>query len=284
MVKIGEFTPYGGLVIQGGQSHVCKYKDKEWLERQYNRDDLEIKDIADLAGCGTTRIYKYLKAYQINQDVEGYEKYHNRNWFLREHVRGKKTLVELSEETGISRKILGIWREDLDIVMDFQKVIQGKKLCSNCRVWKDLDKFIQNSSTRSGYSWRCKSCIRTEEHLEQKREYQKQFRKDNPSWRIHHAIGEGIWRSLKEDKARKCWQDILNYNLQELKEHLKEQFKPGMSFDNYGEWHIDHIKPRSEFDIDGIDDPELKECWALDNLQPLWAEENLSKSDRVEGD
>lgn len=264
---------------------MCKYKDKEWLEEMYNRDDLEIKDIADMAGCGTSYLMKHLKAYQINQSIDDYEKYHNEDFFLREHVSKNRSLREIADEIGVNRKILGIWKEELRIITNAQKIIKGMKFCSNCRTWRPISRFNKGNNTSSGFRSECIDCNRhkrrTEEVREKKRRYQKRFREENPEWRIHHAIGEGIWRSLKEEKAKKCWQDILDYDLEDLKEHLRNQFKPGMSFNNYGHWHIDHIKPRSSFDISGIDDPELKECWALDNLQPLWAEENLSKHDKI---
>ncbi len=54
-----------------------------------------------------------------------------------------------------------------------------------------------------------------------------------------------------------------------------------MSFENYGEWHIDHVVPASNFSYDSFEDKEFKDCWALSNLQPLWAEENLKKGDRL---
>ena len=67
--------------------------------------------------------------------------------------------------------------------------------------------------------------------------------------------------------------EILGYSAEELKIHLESLFKEGMTWDNYGEWHIDHIKPVSKFD----ENVDVKEVNALENLQPLWAEENLSK-------
>jgi hypothetical protein len=51
-------------------------------------------------------------------------------------------------------------------------------------------------------------------------------------------------------------------------------FKNGMTWENYGEWHIDHIRPVSSFDKDD----EVSVINSLENLQPLWAYENLSKS------
>ena len=50
-----------------------------------------------------------------------------------------------------------------------------------------------------------------------------------------------------------------------------------MTWDNHGEWHIDHIVPISFFEYDSTDDVEFKYCWSLYNLQPLWSGENLRK-------
>jgi hypothetical protein len=54
-----------------------------------------------------------------------------------------------------------------------------------------------------------------------------------------------------------------------------------MSWENYGKWHIDHITPLSSFDIQNYNDENFKKCWSLENLQPLWAEDNLKKSNKV---
>ena len=71
--------------------------------------------------------------------------------------------------------------------------------------------------------------------------------------------------------------NILGYSVVEFKSHIESLFSIGMSWDNYGKWHIDHKIPVSKFDkitpINIIN--------SLDNLQPLWANENLSKSNKI---
>ena len=62
--------------------------------------------------------------------------------------------------------------------------------------------------------------------------------------------------------------------------HLESKFTEGMTWDNYGEWHVDHKKPMTLFEFTSTDDEGFKECWALDNLQPLWGKDNLSKGTR----
>jgi hypothetical protein len=72
-------------------------------------------------------------------------------------------------------------------------------------------------------------------------------------------------------------------SIPELKVHIEKQWLPGMSWDNWGygkgKWHIDHIIPRSAFNFATPSDPGFKECWSLGNLQPLWARDNIAKSD-----
>lgn len=67
----------------------------------------------------------------------------------------------------------------------------------------------------------------------------------------------------------------LGYTADQLREHLERQFLRGMNWDNYGEWHIDHIVPKSSFDLHDPD--EVRACWCLSNLRPLWVAENMLK-------
>ena len=71
----------------------------------------------------------------------------------------------------------------------------------------------------------------------------------------------------------------MGYSLNELKEHIESQFEDWMSWENQGkDWHIDHIIPMSWFSLDN-----WKECFALNNLQPMRASENESKNNRYSG-
>lgn len=69
-------------------------------------------------------------------------------------------------------------------------------------------------------------------------------------------------------------------SLGELRDHISKQFKPGMTWDNYGKWHIDHIRPLASFDLSSPE--EQRKACHFSNLQPLWAKENLTKSARWE--
>lgn len=80
-------------------------------------------------------------------------------------------------------------------------------------------------------------------------------------------------------KRNKSSIDILGCSIESLISHLESQFKDGMSWDNYGYygWHIDHIIPLSSV---SSEDEVYKLCHYT-NLQPLWAEDNLKKSNKI---
>jgi len=92
-----------------------------------------------------------------------------------------------------------------------------------------------------------------------------------------------IYTCLKERNINKYKNtfELLPYSLDELITHLERQFTSGMSWDNYGEWHVDHIIPMSKFNITSVNDESFLECWSLNNLRPLWAKDNLSKNNKI---
>jgi hypothetical protein len=68
------------------------------------------------------------------------------------------------------------------------------------------------------------------------------------------------------------------WTFDQLVTHLEKQFVNGMTWQNYGKkWHVDHIRPQYEFNLTDPYCEDFKKCWALSNLQPLWAHQNLIK-------
>ena len=75
----------------------------------------------------------------------------------------------------------------------------------------------------------------------------------------------------------------VNMTPDELMDYLEGRFTEGMTRDNYGEWHVDHIRPLASFDFTGPDKEEqLHMAWNYTNLQPLWAADNMSKGAKYE--
>ena len=114
------------------------------------------------------------------------------------------------------------------------------------------------------------------------REYIKERTKTDPQFHLNKVIHTAIYQSLKGKKVGRHWEDLVGYTLQDLMQHLENQFENWMNWENYGLWHVDHIKPKSLFSYILPEDPEFKECWALDNLQPLERMENIYKSNFYE--
>ena len=72
--------------------------------------------------------------------------------------------------------------------------------------------------------------------------------------------------------------DLLGCSIDDFKRHIEKKFSKGMNWENHGEWHLDHIKPISKFNLE--DKIEREKCFHYSNLQPLWAKKNLTKSNK----
>ena len=109
--------------------------------------------------------------------------------------------------------------------------------------------------------------------------YQRQRRQGNPVHKLSHNLRTLIGNSFNKRKWNKSTktQEILGASYDDVFKHIESRFKSGMSWDNRGEWHIDHIIPLSSAKTE----KELIELCHYTNLQPLWADENLSKGDKI---
>ncbi len=104
-------------------------------------------------------------------------------------------------------------------------------------------------------------------------------RRKDPKVRLNRAVSGGIWRCLKDGggKGGRHWEDLVGWTSQQLRNRLVQLFQHGMTWDNYGEWHVDHVVPISAFNFTKPEHIDFKKCWAIENLQPAWAKDNLQK-------
>jgi hypothetical protein len=202
-----------------------------------------------------------------------------------------------------------------------------KKICSKCKVEKDVCEFNKKSVSKKGISYyksRCKKCQSEDEKIrrdlnpekykiwydknrvdrnkwrseyyqtnkERIRDYNKKFDKNkssnfmkkyhnDPIVKLRHRLSCRLREVLKfkSMKKNKSYNDVIGCPPSLLKEHLERQFTNGMSWNNYGlyGWHIDHIIPLSSAKTE----EEMYKLCHYTNLQPLWAEDNLKKSDKI---
>ena len=117
--------------------------------------------------------------------------------------------------------------------------------------------------------------------MKKKRQYEKN-RRQNIKYRVSGNVSRGIRRSLKSDKNGRHWESLVGYTIIQLKDHLEKQFTDGMTWENYGKWHIDHIRPICSFNIEDYECDDFKKCWSLSNLRPLWAIENQIKNGKFD--
>ena len=105
--------------------------------------------------------------------------------------------------------------------------------------------------------------------------------KTNVQFKLSHILRSRLHNALKNNQKTGSAVKDLDCSVEELKQYLESKFQPGMSWDNWSldGWHIDHIKPLSSFDL--TDRKQLLEACHYTNLQPLWAKDNLSKSDKI---
>lgn len=107
-------------------------------------------------------------------------------------------------------------------------------------------------------------------------------RRTIPRVAISTRMSAGIKNSLRDGKQGRSWESLVGYSVTDLMAHLERKFVDGMSWKNRGKWHIDHVRPLASFSFATPNDPDFKMAWALDNLQPLWAMDNIRKSARMD--
>jgi hypothetical protein len=202
-----------------------------------------------------------------------------------------------------------------------ENIKNERKRCPKCGEVKNLSMFSVDKSSKHGHCSQCKECRRQsfdkwrsrnlgyakrymkdwhKENAEECRQYNKRWRIENPEkakilnkksrinriktpkGKLNHHIGTGICGSLRGAKRGRHWESLVGFTVMKLKRHIERQFLPGMTWENYGrDWHIDHKIPIAAFNFSIPEDLDFRRCWALKNLQPLWAKENWGKGAKL---
>ena len=104
--------------------------------------------------------------------------------------------------------------------------------------------------------------------------------KNDLSFRITRNLRCRLRKAIKKNYKYGSTLELLGCSIEFLKQYLESKFQPGMTWENYGDWHIDHIKPCVSYNL--ADPEQQKICFHYTNLQPLWAKDNLSKGCKQE--
>lgn len=105
--------------------------------------------------------------------------------------------------------------------------------------------------------------------------YSKKRLDDDINARLAHRLRTQIGSYIHRHTAV----EELGCTIREFREYLAERFLEGMTWQNYGEWHVDHIKPLASFDL--TDEEQFKVACHYTNLQPMWAKDNLQKGRKL---
>jgi hypothetical protein len=192
-----------------------------------------------------------------------------------------------------------------------------KKICSKCKVEKDVCEFYKHPKKHDSVRSRCKLCMNTysnvyclnneenvkkiknryvENNQNKVKQSKKEWFKKNPNyqknWCFSNYETDEIYRikvvmrsrlriffKSKNITKNNSTYNIVGCSPEFLKEHIEKQFTDGMSWENHGKygWHIDHIIPLSSSKTE----KEIYELCHYTNLQPLWAGDNLKKGAKI---
>lgn len=111
-----------------------------------------------------------------------------------------------------------------------------------------------------------------------RRKYESKRRKTDITYKIKHNLRNRIYITIKGYTKTLSTMLLIGCEIDYLLHHLQSQFTKGMSWNNYGKWEIDHIKPCASFDLSKPE--EQRKCFNYTNLQPLWAKDNRIKSNK----
>jgi hypothetical protein len=151
------------------------------------------------------------------------------------------------------------------------------------KAWQDawMSEYVANFPDWS-------SLVPIETAKEKSRRYARKKHKESPKgsvYRLKKIIRCRVYNTIKrmtneKPRMKRRTTEMLGCSIETMKLHLEKRFKRGMTWENHGtHWHVDHIVPLSQFDFTNPIQAALATHYT--NLQPMWARENLSKSDRI---
>ena len=193
----------------------------------------------------------------------------------------EKNICEFGKKL-VNNKGIQYYKSRCKICSNEDEKIKRDKSPEKYKIWYDSNREKRNK-------WRSEYYQKNKEKL---REYNKTYDKNkslnfmvkyhnDPIIKLRHRLSCRLREVLKFKSLikNKTHNDIIGCSPEFLKEYLENQFAEGMSWDNHGQysWHIDHIIPLSSAKTD----EEIYKLCHYTNLQPLWAEENLKKSNKI---
>jgi hypothetical protein len=160
------------------------------------------------------------------------------------------------------------------VELPYSKKPNKSKLCNSCYKKTFYQKWISKND-RSEYRKQYAQDNRTRLSQNKKIKYNADL-----NFKLKETLRTRLAKAIQRDTKTGSAVKDLGCSIAELKSYLETKWQTGMNWENYGKWHIDHIKPLSMFDL--TDAEQFKQACHYTNLQPLWAEDNIRKSDNYD--
>jgi len=152
----------------------------------------------------------------------------------------------------------------------YQQTPEFKARTKACRQTPEFKAHIKAYRKTPEYKAKNKIQRQTPEYKAKKRAYYK-----TPQRLIVHRLRVRLNSALKGVIKSGHTMELVGCSADQLKEYLEARFTDGMSWYNYGEWQIDHIRRCASFDLTKPEKQKI--CFHYSNLQPLWTKDNLEK-------
>ena len=223
---------------------------------------------------------EYQRQYHKKNYEENKERYMEKakEWYKENRERKQEKCKEWYKENKDAHKENGRkWYEEnkerrLEKCKEWHKNNLGKASEYSKR-WRDTNREKAQASQRDYYK----------RNKEKRLAYHKEYIRTNINANIAKKLRVRVWQALKgRATPSSSTLEVLGCSIETLKKQFTSQFREGMTWEKFmsGEIHIDHIIPCSSFNLE--DPEEQKRCFHCTNLQPLWAEDNLKKSAKLD--
>lgn len=257
--------------MESKKCRVCG-REKVLTDFYYRKDSRTYK--TECKECWSKRSKKY--ALENGDKLKEYREENKENItrYKRDHYKKNR------EKIGKRRK--EYCKENKDKIKSQRKIYLGKNKEKIAKQQKEYAKKNKKRLEEKRKIYNSKP-----EVIERARGYSKKYidkKRQDPIYRLGENISKGIRNHLNFNgisKGNRHWENIVGYSIQDFKKHIENLFTEGMRWERFSEIHIDHVIPKAFFKFASTDDVEFKMCWRLENLQPLWATDNIIKSDKI---
>lgn len=201
--------------------------------------------------------YREYNAKKIADYQKEYRKLNKYN--IKEY---KKEYYKLNKDR-LSEKQKGYYKSNKEVISEKKKE------------WQKNNKDIISKQQKEYYN------LNKERIFNYQKAWQKQKKQNDPLFKLKHTLRTRTYYAFKNKGYSKNTktQKMLGVDWNIAKQHIERKFTKGMNWSNHGEWHIDHIIPLASANTE----QRLKELCHYSNLQPMWASDNISKSDKING-